>query len=329
MIRAVIREKLEKVELRAGAAAAPRYNRNVIAADIVARLRARLTAALAPPSRDYRVLVVGGRPVGRLDAMRAARICGFSTVFRERGEALEFAPGLDTPEARTEALAPVTRTLAAEGALTAWRDERYAAGAAPGAAPAFLIERAAARYFGVHTYAAHVNGLVADGGEMAMWVARRSATKAIDPGQLDNLVGGGIAAGSGVRATVVKEAREEASVPADVAQTALPCGAVHICREQPDGLQLETIFVHDLMLPAAFVPAGEDGEVAEHRRVPLAEAARLAASDAAGEIVTADASLVIADCLIRHGALAPDSPHFLALEALRHPSLPPRIMALS
>jgi len=257
--------------------------------------------------------------------MRAARICAFPALFRERGAALEFVPGLANPEARTAALEPVTRTLAAEGALTAWRDERYAAAAAHGAAPAFLIERAAARYFGIHTYAAHVNGLVRRSDALAMWLARRSAAKAIDPGQLDNLVGGGIAAGAGVRATVVKEAREEAGIPAEVAQTAAACGAVHICREQPDGLQLETIYVHDLELPAAFVPAGEDGEVAEHRRVTLAEAARLAGSDAAGEVVTADASLVIVDCLIRHGALAPDSPHYLALEAMRHPQPPPRL----
>lgn len=297
----------------------------MIAADIVARIRARLAAALAPPSRDYRLLVVDGRPVARLDAMRAARICAFAAVFRERGAVLEFAPGLATPDARTEALEPVTLTLAAEGALTAWRDERYAAAAAPGAAAAFLIERAAARYFGIHTYAAHVNGLVGRSDALAMWLARRSATKAIDPGQLDNLVGGGIAAGAGVRATMVKEAREEAGIPAEVAHTAAACGAVHICREQPDGLQLETIYVHDLVLPAAFVPTGEDGEVAEHRRVTLAEAARLAGSDAAGEVVTADASLVIVDCLIRHGALVPDSPHYLALEALRHPEPPPRL----
>jgi hypothetical protein len=287
----------------------------VIAADILARIRARLAAALAPPSRDYRLLVVDGHPVARLDALRAARICAFGAVFRERGAALEFAPGLATPEARTEALEPVTRTLAAEGALTAWRDERYAATATPGAATAFLIERAAARYFGIHTYAAHVNGLVRRGDALAMWLARRSATKAIDPGQLDNLVGGDRAARG--RARWSRKAGGSRH-PAEVALAAVACGAVHLCREQPDGLQLETIYVHDLVLPASFVPAGEDGEVAEHRRVTLEEAARLAGSDAAGEVVTADASLVIVDCLIRHGALAPDSPHYLALEALRH-----------
>ena len=49
----------------------------------------------------------------------------------------------------------------------------------------------------------------------AMWIARRSPTKAIDPDLLDNLVGGGIAAGQSVPTTVVKEAWEEAGIPAD------------------------------------------------------------------------------------------------------------------
>ena len=39
------------------------------------------------------------------------------------------------------------------------------------------------------------------------------------------------------------------------------------------------------------------------------------------DVVTADASLVIVDCLLRRGPIAPDVPGYLALEALRHPSL--------
>jgi hypothetical protein len=49
-------------------------------------------------------------------------------------------------------------------------------------------------------------------------------------------------------------------------------GAVEICRMQPDGLQRETIFVHDLWLPAESTPAGQDGEVVAHRLVTLPEA---------------------------------------------------------
>ena len=96
---------------------------------------------------------------------------------------------------------------------------------------------------------------------------------------------------------------------------------MHICREQPDGLQRETIFVHDLWLPADFSPAGQDGEVAGHRLVTLPDAARLISIELGPDTVTADASLVILDFLLRHGEIAPDDPAYLALDALRHPAM--------
>ncbi len=227
-----------------------------------------------------------------------------------------------TPRPAPAALERVTRALAADGLLTAWRDERYAVAPAFEAPPWFELERAAARFFGIHTYAAHVNGLVRRDGEIAMWIARRSPTKSIDPDRLDNLVAGGIAAGQSVAATVVKEAWEEAGIAAAVAAGAQRAGTVHICREQPDGLQRETIFVHDLWLPADFVPAGQDGEVAGHRLVPLSEVATLIANDDGPDVVTADAALVMLDCLLRHGAIAPDAPDYGALAALRQPPDP-------
>jgi len=286
---------------------------------VVAAVRARLGAALAPPGGRFRPLWVERRAAGWVDDARAARLAAMTDVFDVRDDGISFVAKLDRASARSLALETVVRTLAVEGLLTAWRNERYAVAPEFGAPPWFELERAAARFFGVQTYAAHVNGLVRGDGEAAMWIARRSPTKAIDPGMLDNLVGGGIAAGQTVAATVIKEAWEEAGIAAPVAGLARPAGTVHICREQPDGLQRETIFVHDLCLAADFVPASQDGEAVEHRLVPLAEAARLIAIREGPDAVTADAALVILDCLMRHGALAPDAPGYLELDALRRP----------
>ena len=244
----------------------------------------------------------------------------FDDVFRTDDDAIRFAPSLTDAQARTDALDRVSRTLAAEGALTSWRDERYAVAPDVGAAPWFVLERAAARYFGVRTFAAHVNGLVGEAGDVSMWFARRSATKATDPGMLDNLVGGGIAAGRTIAETVIKESWEEAGLLAALAGSARRTGTVEIRRERPDGLQRETIFIHDLNVPREFVPAGQDGEVVEHRLVGLDAAARLIANGSGPDVVTVDASLVVLDCLMRHRAIPVDSPDTAALVSLLHPS---------
>ena len=295
----------------------------MIEADIVAAIARRLTRELAPPATPLRRFRVGTEVVGALSPERARRLARFGEVFSADGDSPVLRETLRSEGERTAALAAVTRVLAAEAELSGWRDENYAVASSFGGAPLFLLERAAARYFGVMTYAVHVNGLVRgrDDGAALMWLARRSPTKAIDPSRLDNLVGGGIAAGLSVAATLVKESREEAGIPATQARAAASSGAVHVHRAEADGLQRETIFVHDLWLPPGFAPSPEDGEVVEHRLVPLVEAARLITLAEGPDVVTAEASLVIVDCLMRLGTIGADTPGFLALDALRHTPL--------
>jgi 8-oxo-dGTP pyrophosphatase MutT (NUDIX family) len=262
-------------------------------------LAERLGRALRPPVLRYRPLRIDGHSAAWLTDARAARLRRFDRVFRVDDDEVTFAPGLANEPARTRALAPLVATLAEEGALSAWRDERYACAPAFGAAPWFLVERAAARWFGIRTWAAHVNGLVRTDDGIAMWLARRSPGKAIDPGMLDNLVGGGIAAGETVRAAVERECREEAGIAPALAAQAVGTGALTLRREGAAGLQWETVFVHDLWLPGGFVPASQDGEVVAHRRVALAEAARLLAASGGPDTVTVDATLVALAALLR------------------------------
>lgn len=292
--------------------------RRMIDAATLGTLHRRLVNVLAPPARHYLPLRMDGVVVGWLTEERARRVAEFSHVFRVDAHEASFVPELDAEAERSAALADITAQLAIEGALTAWRDERYAVGPGHAAAPGFYVERAAARYFGIHTWAAHVNGLVRDDGGPYLWFARRSPDKAIDPGLLDNLVGGGIAAGATPMATLIKEAWEEAGIAPALAKDAMSAGKIEIRRDQPDGLQWETIFAYDLWLPTTFAPANQDGEAVAHVRVDLVEAARLIGCAAGADEVTADASLVVLDCLLRHGAIDPTGPHFGRLAALRH-----------
>jgi 8-oxo-dGTP pyrophosphatase MutT (NUDIX family) len=285
-----------------------------------AAILARLSPLLRAPRARYLPLRIGSDIVGCVDPVRADVLARFADVFDRDASGIAFKATLQTAAARTKVLDGVVAVLAAEGRLSAWRDERYAIATHFDSEPLCLIERAAARFFGIHTYAAHVNGLVA-GAPASMWIARRSHDKAIDPGLLDNLVGGGIPAGSTVAETMVREAWEEAGIPADVAATATRTGEVLVCRAHPDGLQRETVFVHDLWLDGSFAPSNQDGEAVEHRLVSLEDSAALIANERGPDIVTVDASLVILDFMLRSGAIDSDSADGRALSDLRYASL--------
>ncbi|MEO8485814.1 MAG: DUF4743 domain-containing protein [Betaproteobacteria bacterium] len=283
---------------------------------ILPALHARFARTLAQPTVALVPFEVDGMRVGELTEARARRVADFDDVFALGNGRLGFASSLGTYASRTEALERVARTLAAEGALTAWRDERYDIRASAVHPAVAALERAAARYFGIPTRAVHANGLVDMGPTAAMWIARRSATKAIDPGLLDNLVGGGIAAGAGVTDTLVKEAWEEAGIGAALAGQARSTATLQVRRLGPDGVQNETIHVHDLWLPRDFVPANQDGEAVEHRLVLLDALPALLANDEGPDVVTLDASLVALDALMRLGTIDADDPYHPWLAAL-------------
>lgn len=217
-----------------------------------------------------------GRHVGWLRPELAARLAAWPGVFKSNADQVSLL--------NKDALTQVVEQLAQEGFIPGWRDERY------GIAGLFEIERAAARPFGLTTYAVHVNGISFD--EKSMWVARRSATKPIDPGMLDNLIGGGISAGLSLEETLIKEAWEEAGIGPELASSARRGGTVRILREVPEGVQSEVISVYDLALPADFVPKNQDGEVSEFQCLGFNDVLRLLRDS---DEFTLDATLVAMD----------------------------------
>jgi 8-oxo-dGTP pyrophosphatase MutT (NUDIX family) len=127
---------------------------------------------------------------------------------------------------------------------------------------------------------------------------------------LDNLCAGAVPFGLGARETLIKEAHEEASIPAAIAGTALPVGAIRYCCEGDGGLRPDVLFAYDLELPADFVPRPGDGEIAEYMLWPIAEVAERVRDTFDFKF---NCNLVIVDFLIRHGLIAADEPDFLAL----------------
>lgn len=254
--------------------------------------------------------VVAGRTVGSvaLDDLGA---------LRQLGEGLRVAAdGLRLVAAdATAALATINARLRAAGLVQAWRDEVFALPDPADGTTLATMERAAARFWGTLTLGAHANGYVADaaGRPTHLWIARRSLTKATDPGRLDNLVGGGVPWGQTPRETLVREAYEEAGLaPAEV-QAARAGSVLRLARDIPEGFQQEWLHAYDLPLPPGRVPLNQDGEVAGFQLLALADA--LAAVDE----MTVDAALVTLDFVARHG-LVGDAALRERLHALRVPA---------
>lgn len=214
---------------------------------------------------------------------------------------------------RGEAMASMHDVLRRDGLIVAWRDEAFPLFTVHGEPTGVSIERAATRFWGSLTLGAHCNGFVADarGKPTQLWIARRSQTKATDPGKLDNLVGGGVPAGQSPRDTVIREAWEEAGLAPPQLRGLVRGRVLKLLRDIPEGLQREWIHVYDLALPPGLTPRNQDGEVAELSLHPLAQALALAA----GEQMTVDASLVTLDFALRHRLLDDDDANRLAAQA--------------
>ena len=242
----------------------------------------------------------GGIDIGWVTPRFAGHLARWPRWFdcRAPGATLRTTP--DTPAARSEAIAQVTAALRSEGVIRGWRDELVAATKTFGAEELFRIERAATRHFGLMAYASHATGFVEAGNDRHLWISRRAATKSVDPNQLDNLVGGRIAAGFSPSQTIMKEAWEEAGIPMSLLGIIKPAAVIRVAYPVPEGLHQETLFAYDLALPESFTPVNQDGEVQSITRMSVSDTAN---AILAGEF-TLDAGTVTVDFLIRHGLLA-------------------------
>ncbi|RZF25937.1 DUF4743 domain-containing protein [Paraburkholderia sp. UYCP14C] len=265
-----------------------------------------ITAARRFDANAHRPFLIGAEQVGWIRERDVALLARWPEVFQISNDGVTLSATFDTVDLRSAALASVIGALAADGCIPGWRNETYAIRNAFDAPPLAYIERAASRFFGTMTYAVHLNGVVeyVDGGAPSggasrgapqLWIARRSDTKATDPGMLDNVVAGGIGWGFGIAETIVKECWEEAGIPSEIAERAVAGRTAHVLQSLPEGTQAEQIFIYDLALPVDFAPRNQDGEVGEHRLARIDEVARWIEEGA----LTVDASLATLDCLLR------------------------------
>ncbi|PIA12658.1 hypothetical protein COEREDRAFT_83980 [Coemansia reversa NRRL 1564] len=229
---------------------------------------------------------------------------------------ITFSNWCDTRKKRSDAMATVLLQLREANTcepLSKWRNELYLVGGDTSVSDGvfFELERAAAEVFGVRTFGVHVNGItVSNAGKVCMWVGRRSLSKQKWPGMLDQIAAGGIGNGVGVWDSMIKECDEEANIPSKISQKAKYAGTIQYFTRTEVGMQPETQFVFDLVLPEKFVPTPKDGEVDTFYLWTLDEVIDKIKQNQ----FKPNCAMCIVDFLIRHGNLTPENePDYLEI----------------
>jgi 8-oxo-dGTP pyrophosphatase MutT (NUDIX family) len=229
-------------------------------------------------------------PVGWVRPALAQALAAFPRVVATDREVV-----LEDPAA----LAGIARTLSERG-FCRRRNEAFDVRATPDGPVLAQLDRGAIPAFGVLAVGVHVNGLVHRDDGLHVWIARRAADKALDPGKLDHITAGGVPAGLTPEQTLVKEAAEEAAIPAALASQARHVATLSYAMERPEGLRRDLLHCYDLDLPETFVPRPADGEVASFELWPIDRVLR-AVRDT--DDVKFNVNLVLIDLFVRQGLI--------------------------
>jgi 8-oxo-dGTP pyrophosphatase MutT (NUDIX family) len=211
----------------------------------------------------------------------------------------------------------IVKALGEEGIVDGWRDEYFMIAPRWGDAPLFQLDRGAVAFFGARAHGVHLNGLRRDRDGLKLWIGKRAPDKKVEPSKLDNLVAGGIGYGHGIFETLVKESAEEAGLPRNLIDRAVPVGAITYRMETKGGLRDDVLFVYDMEIPPEVTPRNTDGEITEFTLMPAKD---VVARVRATRDFKFNVSLVIIDLALRHGLIAPDEPDYVELvTGLRRP----------
>jgi ADP-ribose pyrophosphatase YjhB (NUDIX family) len=221
-------------------------------------------ASRQPPPQGWVTWACQDRFLGYLPTERAHQVCENLPECRWQGDALQWNANGWERARRGEVLQDMLVHHKEQGLVTGWRNEHFDFWSSEcddpdPAVPAFLsAERAGFRYLGMMSHAVHINGFLPDG---RIWCGRRSATKATDPGCLDNLAAGGLPSGETLSECALRELKEEAGLSDVLADQLFDVGFVRTSREEPQGWHDEALHVRNLVLDEDFLPENQDGEV--------------------------------------------------------------------
>ncbi|QBQ56072.1 DUF4743 domain-containing protein [Nitrosococcus wardiae] len=262
--------------------------------------------------KNFRPFYVDGLQVGHIKSAFAEKLRDWPAIFRVSPTAVHLVPDLQSFEERTQEVRAVLEALVEEKIIPRWHGEEYAVTTSSREKALFVIDRGSAPYLGVRAFGQHLNGCVNQGGQLKMWIGRRSRNRWSAPGKLDNLVAGGVPHGVPLQENLAKECWEEAAIPVEVASQAVPVGYISYRFETQEGFKPDVMYCYDLELPPDFVPQCQDGEVEEFYLWPVEEVAALVQET---ESFKRNCNLVIIDFLIRRGFITPEHPDYLEIVA--------------
>jgi len=270
---------------------------------------------------EFLPLMAGDKLLGLMRPETALYLSDFPELFVEHDGKVGLSDHYKTPADRTAAFRPIAERLALEGLIDKLRDEDYRVVSNWGETPLMQIDRAAVGLLGIKAFGIHVNGMVLRerDQDLLLWIGKRAADKAVEPGKYDNMVAGGQPADLTLLENLEKEAGEEAGLDPVMVKRAQPVSLVTYCMEDGRGLKRDTLFVYDMLVPADVEPKPTDGEM-EHfvlmRRGMILNLLR------EGFSFKFNVALVLIDFLVRHGFLTPENePDYPALVTGLHTSL--------
>jgi 8-oxo-dGTP pyrophosphatase MutT (NUDIX family) len=239
-----------------------------------------------------RPFLIGEQPVGWVPPQIAAALRPMPDIDCSNDSVVLHAPA---------ALPAIARTLAQQG-LFRLRGEAFDVKSSPDGAALAQIDRGAIPAFGIQAVGVHVNGLVRRPNGLHVWIGRRARDKRLDPGKLDHIVAGGVAAGAGPMETLTKEAGEEAAVPPELAAQARLVSSFGYVMERREGLRRDWLYCYDLILPEDFLPRPADGEVESFELWPIE---KVIATVKNTNDFKFNVNLVLIDLFIRLGLIEP------------------------
>lgn len=205
--------------------------------------------------------------------------------------------------------------------LDGWRSELYPI-YGPRRELLLSMERSATPLFGVVTYGVHMTAFVQEGHDMKIWVPKRATTKQTYPGMMDSTVAGGLTTGEKPFNCLIREAKEEASLPEAVVRSAKPCGTLtyfHVRDARAGGetglCQPECQYLYDLELGPETVPTPGDDEAVDFQLLSVEEVQK---AMAAGQFKP-NCALVLLEFFVRHGILTDENePDYIEIVARLH-----------